>query len=228
MKKWIVGAVLFAASVAPVSASPVTTFPDSVVSWNVGSGQSNGNFVVTRDSAFPGGALELGLRAEERTIGPSYIPVNAGGLANAMYIVPTGASPPSNPGDYARWNFDFSVSYAGGLSNLSSVSLRIEELTPGLTPLNDVLFPPAGGTLLQDSWNPGFDFLSGPGLAYNFNTPGIYRITLSATGGGQTVSDSILVNIGNVVLPAVPEPMSLAAFGLIGVTALGYRVRRRS
>ena len=226
MRNWIVGAALFAAWIAPATAAPITTFPDSVVSWNVGSGQTNGNFVVTRDATFPGGSLELGLRIQERTLGANYIPVSAGGLANAMYVVPTGASPPTNPGDFARWNFDFSISYAGGLSNLSSISLQIEELTPGITPLSDVPFPALGGTLFQDSWNPGFDFLSGPGLAYDFNAPGIYRITLSATGSGQTVSDSILVNIGDVALQPVPEPMSLAAFGLISLTVFGFRARR--
>jgi hypothetical protein len=40
--------------------------------WDVGGGQCNGSFTVTRDSAFPsadGDGIELGMRAEQRSVG---------------------------------------------------------------------------------------------------------------------------------------------------------------
>jgi hypothetical protein len=48
--------------------SPGPVGPPNSLGWDVGSGQCNGSFTVTRDTSFPstGSGIELGIRAEQR------------------------------------------------------------------------------------------------------------------------------------------------------------------
>ncbi len=52
--------------------SPGPTTPATSLGWDVGTGQCNGSFTVTRDVNFPsfgGIGIELGLRIEQRSVG---------------------------------------------------------------------------------------------------------------------------------------------------------------
>jgi hypothetical protein len=82
--------------------------------WDVGSGQCNGSFTVTQDTSFPsdnGGGIELGLRAEQRSVGQ---------VANISgdYEVETGNDDTSAVNDRAWWNFHTSVAYDGDIADL--------------------------------------------------------------------------------------------------------------
>lgn len=228
-------AVMVAMTAGLASASPVSFFDQNLnAGWTVGSGQTNGHFVGVRDSAFSGGGIELGLRAQQRFVGP-YTPtlVNSNWGVLPMYTTTTGTSGPNR----ATWNYDFSINYAGGTGNLDNVTLRADRVSGNLTELND--FSGAGAGFLslpfdddttpgadpvQNSFNGGFGFLSG---GYNFSATGLYLITLSATENGQTVSTQMLVNVGNVTVPT-PEPVSLVVFGglIVGGAAAVWRRKK--
>jgi len=231
-------AVVMAAAAGMAQASPLTYFDQNLNSgWTVGSGQPNGHFVGVRDTAFPGGGIEIGLRAQQRGVGP-YTPtlVNSMWGTLPMYTTVPGTDP-TNP-NRAAWNYDFSIAYGGAASNLSNVTLRADAVSGNLTELTD--FSGAGtgflslpfdddtslGALpIQNSFNPAFTFLSPSG--YNYGATGLYLITLSATSGGQTVTTQMLVNVGGVAVPT-PEPVSLVVFGglIVGGAAAVWRRKK--
>jgi hypothetical protein len=197
--------------------------------WNPpgNNGQPNSNFSGVRDAGFDN--LELGLRAQQRFVGPiTPVVVNSPWGTLPMYNVQTGQSPPPNSPDLAWWNFDFSVAY--DFMNQALINLTIDPVAGNVQDLNDIFI--AGNNLipnpLQNSLNPGFNFLSGPG-DYDYNATGIYLITLSLANSdapNNPRSTSILVNVGGVPVPAVPEPMSVVVFGLL-TAAGGTALRRR-
>jgi hypothetical protein len=224
-------AVVCTAVVAAAAKADPIPFVDQPLNagWNVGSGQTNTNFSGIRDAGFDG--LELGLRAQQRFVGSiAPVVVNSPWGTLPMYTVQTGQSPPPNSPDLAWWNFDFSVAY--DFMSQALINLTIDPVAGNVQDLNDIFVAGNGQTPnpLQNSWNPGFNFLSGPGN-FDFNATGIYRITLSLANSddaGNPRSTSILVNVGGVPVPGqnVPEPTSVAVFGLLaaaGATALRRR-----
>ena len=166
--------------------------------WDVGSGQCNGSFVVTRAPDFQGGSdLELGLRVEQRRTGQ--IEREDGNV----YVVETGAD---NTGgdldvDRAWWNFQISAGL-GDLTALKELTLTIETISgpnqPSL-PVFDLL--PVAGTggarggpgtteypsLFQLSQNPEFGWFvnptdgdANPTGAFDYDAEGIWKFTLEA------------------------------------------------
>lgn len=172
--------------------------PNSALGWDVGSGQCNGSFVVTRDPSFPsdhGRGIELGLRIEQRSVGQ--ITRQAGN----EYIVETGADPTST-GNRAWWNFHVSIAYDGTIAELKSLTLTIENLAgpndPSF-PVFDILkFPitddrflgstPEYSDIYQFSQNPEFfpwftptvDNDANSTFDFNYAAEGMWRFTLEA------------------------------------------------
>ncbi|MEM7244971.1 MAG: hypothetical protein AAF533_06475 [Acidobacteriota bacterium] len=204
--------------------SPGPVGPPDSLGWDVGSGQCNGSFTITSDPAFPGGALELGLRAEERRVGQVE---NMGG----NYEVETGFddTPPAAM-NRAWWNFQTSVAYDGDIDELDGLCLIVETesgssvaagpvdlLDPALRPLigarNNQPNPTAGfADLYQVSQNPLFGWLSdGMGGPYDFFEEGAWRFTLQALEDGVLQEASICISTPGA--PGCgPEPMRVPAF----------------
>lgn len=231
---------LLALSAAPVAwAVPVATVGDVDV-WNVGSGQSNGDFQVMTDVDFAGGRLQLGIRATERKVGNTT-------PSGDIYRYDTGHSAGGGVSDTmrARWNFDLHVSYDGMISDLDSLTLAIGSSNPVNVPtapvvdLLDVLVrgnidchtrapacasgtPPVGTTssgphtgnpanFYQASQNPVFGWFT---PVFDFDVAGVYSFELAAARDNSTLSTSMRV--------AVPEPASLT-LTLLGLAALRRR-----
>lgn len=238
------GGALAALLTATASAVPVHTDNTNVSSWDVGIGQSNGNFSVTSDAAFNALGIQLGLRAERRRVG-------AVTPTGENYTVQAGADPSQST--RAWWNFQFSTGYNASILSLDSLVLGIRKdggsnASPTGTGLFDLLalrafiddrnLPKSDTSfsdIYQGSQNPVFaPWFSGYSLGPTQTFA--YRFTLGATKGGEFASTSMCVHTSGLACSAapvfgpaaVPEPESLALLGL-GLAAMGFgRLRRKS
>ena len=210
--------------------SPGPVGPPNSLGWDVGTGQCNGSFVATAVGAFPGGSLELAMRGEQRRIGP----VIRNGFS---YEVQTGADvgPPAAL-NRAWWNFQGSVAYNGDISTLDALSLSIRTdvgPNPPASPVVDLLpliavinarnnEPNATSgfaDLFQFSQNPEFGWFApapgddtdgNPTGAFNYDAPGAWLMTLSATEAGVEASVAICIHTpGETCQPDVDLAMSL-------------------
>lgn len=236
------GALIAAAgllSVGVANAAPVITYDTNVVEWDVGTGQVNGHFVTTSDAAFTGGAIELGMRAEQRSIGG----ITPSPITSSSYLVQTGSDP--NNAARAWWNFHLSANFAGGVNTLDTLVLYIEQqagtngaggtfnLLPFLGILNDDNTPTADS--FEASQNakfapwffPTYDLTNTGGFAYKF-------VLSASNSDGQTsssVSTEMCVHTAGV--NCVPEPSSFSMMGVMAaMLALfgfaGFMRRRQS
>jgi hypothetical protein len=81
-------------------AAPTVAFNTNVEAWNVGSGESNGAFAVTRETTAVGFDIELGLRAQQRFVGA----ITPDGGNFSSYTIPANISLA-----LTLWNIDYSA-----------------------------------------------------------------------------------------------------------------------
>lgn len=226
----IAALALSVASFAPTaSAAPMTTFDANVGEWSSatvpvpgvilpigGSGQVNGNFTLTTDTALPG--AEVALRANRRF---SPVPLDNVG---ANYFVETGESSPGLP----LWNYDihidlrgtglsfgdFTVSFVSSVPNHSTLDLQTALETAGSLAAGTL----DGVELYQSSLNPGF-FASG---IDPFAT-GVETFALTLTPNSNVDAPTLGVDIAVTIIPE-PATTLLAGLGLAGA---GLATRRR-
>lgn len=218
-------AVSFTLAVPNANASPVTTYDSAVAEWAVGCNcQTNDHWAVTTDTSFAGGALELGLRAQQRRVGS----IAPSPLSSASYVVQTGPDPATTR---AWWNFDVSVNFAGALSNLDSLTLTIIKSVGTNSDggvfnlLNPLLFAATNADLTSSageykaSQNPTFAPWFSP--TYDINNSGgfAYRFILSAsnTDGEVTTSASAEMCVHTEGVNCVPEPSSFSMTGIMAI-----------
>ncbi|MEL7058697.1 MAG: hypothetical protein AAGN46_01590 [Acidobacteriota bacterium] len=198
--------------------SPGPVGPPNSLGWDAGSGQCNGSFAVGADGAFPGGALELGLRAEERRIGQ--VPRMMG----MDYEVELGndANPPAAL-NRAWWNFNFSIAYGGAIADLDSLIFQIRTDAGTNLPTNPTVDLLGVGVraaldarnnqpnattgfadIFQVSQNPEFGWFSNamdtdanPTGAFNYDEEGAWRLRLVATEAGTELDAEICVHTPN-------------------------------
>lgn len=206
----------------------------TISTWNVGSGQPQGNFLIDQYTSFPGGQLEFGQSVNYRQ--SALYPTVSGNT----YTVVSGHQTAGEYGSFAtntarnRWNFNYHIWYEGGISNLDSLTMVITSPmgnTVALPSFNMMVMNndnvtgstpwPAGDAqnpafFIQDSQNPVFVPWFVP--TFNMNVEGLYSFTLTATEGSTTVSQTMFVNV-------VPAP---AAATLLGFGGLLTARRRRS
>ncbi len=221
--------------------SPGPVGPPTSLGWDVGSGQCNGSFESTVAPGFPGGALELALRAEERRVGQ--VPRMAGG----DYEVQLGNDANAPPAlDRAWWNFQLSIAYGGAIADLDSLTFQIRTdagtnlpvnpavdlLTAGLRPAIDGRNSQPNATsgfsdLYQVSQNPEFSWFmnatdtdANPDGDFNYDEEGAWRMRLVAVEAGTEASAEICIHTPNAacVFPRVgaaklmtPQDASLPA-----------------
>jgi hypothetical protein len=188
--------------------SPGPVGPPDSLGWDVGSGQCNGSFTVTHDSAFPsagGDGIELGIRAEQRRVGQ--VTNNTGD-----YEVQTGPDTTPPPAlNRAWWNFQHSIAYDGDIDDLDGLvfAIRTDAGSSVPAPPADMLAiriaiddrnnqPNPTATysdLYQASQNPLFGWLTdGAAGPYNINDNGAWTLTLAAIEGGHLADVSICIH----------------------------------
>lgn len=148
------------------------TVGTDVSEWNVGSGQENGEFAVSELQG-----IELGLRAQERFVGPLEVTGDQGNRVG-VYEASTGSTGGDNNG---TWNYDWHVDLSDAKGNAKGKTLDDYRLVLEQDFTEQSLFgvlgsdpvelplapePPVGAgtcsnhtvssTLCQQSWNPGF------------------------------------------------------------------------
>jgi PEP-CTERM motif len=183
--------------------------------------------------------ITLGLTATQRFFNPALGNDGAGTFsagAGANFGLPPSTS--TNLG--ATWNFNYYIDIQGG-GTIADYNIELlYDFDPGAATdeasLGSIDFNVAGAgglSLLQDSQNLLFAFLGGvpvipgitpPGGAFDPFAAGEYSFALrvGAIGGGQLGQSAINVNV-----VAVPEPGTIAIFGL-GLVALGLIRRRKT
>lgn len=167
----LISLAITAAVVADEAASvgKITVGTD-VSEWDVGSGQENGEFVVSKLQG-----IELGLRAQERFVGPIAVTGDRGnrvGVYEAATVNTVG-------GNNGTWNYDWHVDLSNATGNATGKTLDdytlvleqdfTDESLFGVLGFDPVQLPllkeGLGGvcdpgtfteTLCQQSWNPGF------------------------------------------------------------------------
>lgn len=207
MKRSVLAAAAIVVGLGSMVQAATVEYNADVVSWNVGNGQVNGNFAVSDLRS-----TELGLRAQQRRVGP------IASDSNGLYHVLPGLDEPGR----AWWNFDFSADLRQNTS-ASALSLFVDS-DPGVgTTFTIVDLTPflVSSRLLQNSLNMlFFSPLAGPGT-FNFdpNAAGLYDFKLEtrdATG--------FLLNSVGIQVQVIPLPLaSTAGMALVGMMGLRRR-----
>ncbi|MEM9593592.1 MAG: hypothetical protein AAGD06_04990 [Acidobacteriota bacterium] len=201
-----------------LGSSPGPVGAPGSLGWDVGSGQCNGSFTASTDGGFPGGALELALRAEQRRTGQ--VPRMPVGDYEVQLGNDTNAPPAL---DRAWWNFHFSVAYGGALADLDALTFQIRTdvgdnqptaptldllgpgVLPGLDARNNQPNPTSGfAELFQVSQNPEFGWFSHPADTdanpngnFNYDEEGAWRMRLTATEAGTELAAEMCVHTPN-------------------------------
>ncbi len=195
--------------------------PSTGAGWNIGSGQCNGDFTVANNPLFPGGAIEIGMRIEQRRVGQINAPQHSG----ANYEVQRGADPTQLT--RAWWNFQHSIAYNGGVGNLDKLTFIIRKDVGPETPtspsvdmlairnvIDDRPLPKTTvsySDLYQTSQNPVFGWFT-PGYSLTEPGPGAWMLTLAAQKAGKIVSVSICAHTPGASCAAPPSVYTCAGF----------------
>jgi len=205
MKRYMLAAIAAVVGVGSF-AQAATVFNTDVVSWTVGTGQSNGNFIVSTLNS-----IELGLRAQTRNVGAI-----ADANLDGIYIALPGIS---NGVDNAKWNFDWSADLRNNAA-VTGLTLRVDS-DPGVgTLFTDFVLPTTG--LQQGSSNMGFfapAVVNTLTFSFDPNVAGLYDFQLIATGTGNAVLNSVSMQVQVIPLPLA----STAGMALVGMMGLRRR-----
>lgn len=196
--------------------SPGPMGPPDSLGWDVGTGQCNGSFTVTRDPSFPsdsGGGIELGLRIEQRSVGQ----VARTGAND--YTVQVGNDTTAGALNRAWWNFQHSIALDGFIGDLDALTFTITtQAGPNLPaassvdllavrPFIDDRNNHATSTfsdLYQTSQNPEFGWFAptvdtdaNPNGKFDYDVEGAWLMTLTAEKDHHTASVTICVHTPN-------------------------------
>lgn len=215
--------------VAGGAAANVTFGGTLGIPFSIGMGNTNDEFAVgvfTDDNT--GNDIELGIKAKERFIGD--VP-----RVDGTYTVENGAT--AVDPDLALWNIDLSIDLGGGTFADYTVVLGITDPDGDNWAqffIGGALSPIDGDSVVQQSWNVGFDFIetgipalgSFNGLGtFDPNQTGTYVVTLAVFEPGSGNPFALGSEIGSVAIEVVvvPTPGAAAVLGFAGLAAARRR-----
>lgn len=186
-----------------------------------GTGNPNGAFNIDRENG-----LELGLRAKNRsTVGPVLIDGSSG-----IYSVASGFCPScGGAGTRAKWNYEFSVHTTNGAALSDYVFMLGVDHDPSAGTSFTYVDPTAywtddrldGFVGAQNSENVAFG--DTPGGAFSPKANGLYDFVLFAYARDD-LTQTRLAQVDMTV--SVPEPGTIAMFGLGLASLLAFRRRK--
>lgn len=200
--------------------------------WDVGTGQCNGSFTITKNGSIPssnGKGIELAIRALQRGGSPVTNTSNNGDYEIQKGSDPTTVSIPHPNGTRAWWDFQHSIAYDGNINQLNSLTFIIRTDAGPSVPAGpfDMLAlrqfiddrndtnngqPVNRGVPFKNSTT-GFSDLyqtsQNPVLApwfdtFDFNSEGAWTLTLVAEKKGRFASVSICVHTPNAACNPTP------------------------
>lgn len=200
--------------------------------WDVGTGQCNGSFTITKNGSIPssnGKGIELAIRALQRGSSPVTNTSNNGDYEIQKGSDPTTVSIPHPNGTRAWWDFQHSIAYDGNINQLNSLTFIIRTDAGSSVPAGpfDMLAlrqfiddrndtnngqPVNRGVPFKNSTT-GFSDLyqtsQNPVLApwfdtFDFNSEGAWTLTLVAEKKGRFASVSICVHTPNAACNPTP------------------------
>ncbi|WP_428387734.1 hypothetical protein [Mucisphaera sp.] len=196
-----------------------------------GTGNLSDDFAITRivETNVNNNNIEIGIKGKQRFQGQAGV-----GGSGTLYTVQPGISTVSGTDltpdpTRAWWNFDYSIDLGERNFENTDVVLTIidpeaDTYTLDFGPAIDFEF--GSGTaatlsVIQNSWNIGFDFINTGGLGtFQPNLAGDYEISISVSDAASTT----LLGSQSITVRVVPTPAAFGA-GLIGMGAVLLRRR---
>ena len=206
--------------------------PPTSLGWDVGTGQCNGSFTITREVSIPsvdGDGIELAIRALQRGGGPITNTSNNGVYEIQKGSDPTTVSIPYPNGTRAWWNFQQSIAYDGNINQLNSLTFIIRtDAGPSVPagpfdmlalrqfiddrndtnngqPVNRGAASKNPTTAFRDLYQTSQNPVFAPWFdSFDFNSEGAWTLALIAEKKGRFASVSICVHTPNAACDPTP------------------------
>jgi hypothetical protein len=206
--------------------------PPTSLGWDVGTGQCNGSFTITRNKSIPSDdedGIELAIRALQRGVGSVTNTSNHGVYEVQKGSDPTTISIPYPNGTRAWWNFQHSIAYDGNINELNSLTFIIRtDAGPSVPagpfdmlalrqfiddrndtnngqPVNRGVASKNSTTAFRDLYQTSQNPVFAPWFdTFDFNSEGAWTLTLIAEKEGRFASVNICVHTPNAACDPTP------------------------
>jgi MYXO-CTERM domain-containing protein len=215
-------AVLATLAIAGLAQAAVVNNTSLSIPFTPGSGNSNTNFVVSTQTESNSNVVELGIKGKQRFFGDT-LPITGNVYEAQPGFSATSSSNPALDPTRAWWNFDYSANLGTRSTNDTIVTISIQDIQGDIASFDITAATlPTGSpalSVIQNSWNIGFAFLSTPLAGFDPSLPGDYTLTISA----RDLNTNAGLGSATAIVRVVPTPGAAALLGMGGLLAMRRR-----